>query len=62
VPFHGLGAQEELRADLGFVFPSATTSAIWSFTDVTVPLLEGTALVPSVQPGDVLFFNGSLVH
>jgi len=34
-----------------------------SFTDVTVPLPEGTELVPCVmEPGDVLFFNGSLVH
>ena len=34
-----------------------------SFTDVTVPLPEGTDLVPAVMdPGDVLFFNGSLVH
>ena len=34
-----------------------------SFTDVTVPLPEDTALVPvHMEPGDVLFFNGSLVH
>ena len=34
-----------------------------SFTDVTVPLPEGAGLVPVVmEPGDVLFFNGSLVH
>jgi phytanoyl-CoA hydroxylase len=34
-----------------------------SFTDVTVPLPEGTELEPCVmEPGDVLFFNGSLVH
>jgi phytanoyl-CoA hydroxylase len=34
-----------------------------SFTDVTVPLPEGAELVPvPMEPGDVLFFNGSLVH
>ena len=34
-----------------------------SFTDVTVPIPEGSTVVPVVmQPGDVLFFNGSLVH
>jgi phytanoyl-CoA hydroxylase len=34
-----------------------------SFTDVTVPLPDGAALVPvPMEPGDVLFFNGSLVH
>jgi phytanoyl-CoA hydroxylase len=34
-----------------------------SFTDVTVPLPDGAELVPVVmEPGDVLFFNGSLVH
>jgi phytanoyl-CoA hydroxylase len=34
-----------------------------SFTDVTVPLPEDAELVPIVmEPGDVLFFNGSLVH
>jgi ectoine hydroxylase-related dioxygenase (phytanoyl-CoA dioxygenase family) len=34
-----------------------------SFTDVTVPLPEGAELVPVVmESGDVLFFNGSLVH
>ena len=34
-----------------------------SFTDVTVPLPPGTEVraVP-MQPGDVLFFNGSLIH
>ena len=40
--------------------PADTTQ---SFTDVTVPLPEGTELVPMIMgPGDVLFFNGSLVH
>ena len=40
--------------------PADTTQ---SFTDVTVPLPEGEELVPMImQPGDVLFFNGSLVH
>lgn len=34
-----------------------------SFTDVTVELPEGEAPVPvPMQPGDVLFFNGQLVH
>jgi phytanoyl-CoA hydroxylase len=34
-----------------------------SFTDVTVPLPEGIKPVPvEMQAGDVLFFNGSLVH
>lgn len=34
-----------------------------SFTDVTVPIPDGYAPVPVLmQPGDVLFFNGSLVH
>jgi phytanoyl-CoA hydroxylase len=34
-----------------------------SFTDVTVPLPDGAELVPMImEPGDVLFFNGSLVH
>jgi len=34
-----------------------------SFTDVTVPLPDDVELVPvRMEPGDVLFFNGSLVH
>lgn len=34
-----------------------------SFTDVTVPLPEGMAPVPVVMAaGDVLFFNGQLIH
>jgi ectoine hydroxylase-related dioxygenase (phytanoyl-CoA dioxygenase family) len=34
-----------------------------SFTDVTVPLPEADAAVPVVmEPGDVLFFHGALVH
>jgi ectoine hydroxylase-related dioxygenase (phytanoyl-CoA dioxygenase family) len=34
-----------------------------SFTDVTVPIPEGTAVEPVLmQPGDVLFFNGQIVH
>jgi hypothetical protein len=34
-----------------------------SFTDVTVPLPDQAELVPAVmEPGDVVFFNGSLVH
>jgi phytanoyl-CoA hydroxylase len=34
-----------------------------SFTDVTVPVPEGYPIVPVImEPGDVLFFNGSIVH
>jgi hypothetical protein len=34
-----------------------------SFTDITVPLPDDAELVPvRMDPGDVLFFNGSLVH
>jgi phytanoyl-CoA hydroxylase len=34
-----------------------------SFTDITVPLPDEAQLVPvPMEPGDVLFFNGSLVH
>ena len=34
-----------------------------SFTDVTVPIPEGKSAVPVLMdPGDVLFFNGSIVH
>lgn len=34
-----------------------------SFTDVTVPIPEGTEVTPAhMQPGDVLFFNGQVVH
>ena len=34
-----------------------------SFTDVTVPLPPGTEVRPAImKAGDVLFFNGSLVH
>jgi hypothetical protein len=40
--------------------PADTTQ---SFTDVTVPLPEGVKPVPVImQAGDVLFFNGQLVH
>lgn len=40
--------------------PADTTQ---SFTDVAVPLPEGTPVVPVImQPGDTLFFNGALVH
>ena len=39
----------------------ADTSA--SFTDVTVPLPEGTPIEPiRMKAGDTLFFNGSIVH
>lgn len=34
-----------------------------SFTDVAVPLAEGMTPVPMImEPGDVLFFNGTLIH
>ena len=34
-----------------------------SFTDITVPLPEPDAAVPvEMEPGDVLFFHGALVH
>ncbi len=34
-----------------------------SFTDVTVPIPEGLSAVPVVmEAGDVLFFNGSVIH
>jgi ectoine hydroxylase-related dioxygenase (phytanoyl-CoA dioxygenase family) len=34
-----------------------------SFTDVTVPLAPGMKPTPVIMaPGDVLFFNGSLIH
>ncbi|MBC8075899.1 MAG: phytanoyl-CoA dioxygenase family protein, partial [Chloroflexales bacterium] len=34
-----------------------------SFTDVIVPLPPGVSSVPVImEPGDVLFFNGQLVH
>lgn len=34
-----------------------------SFTDVTVPIPAGTSVLPIImEPGDVLFFNGSVVH
>jgi ectoine hydroxylase-related dioxygenase (phytanoyl-CoA dioxygenase family) len=34
-----------------------------SFTDVTIPVPEGYATTPVImEPGDVLFFNGSLAH
>lgn len=40
-----------------------TADVSQSFTDVTVPLPEGTESVPvEMEAGDVLFFNGQLVH
>lgn len=34
-----------------------------SFTDVTVPIPDGTPVAPVfMEPGDVLFFNGQIVH
>lgn len=40
--------------------PADTTQ---SFTDITVPVPKDLPIVPVVmEPGDVLFFNGSLIH
>lgn len=40
--------------------PADTTQ---SFTDITVPVPKDMPIVPVVmEPGDVLFFNGSLIH
>ncbi len=40
--------------------PADTTQ---SFTDVVVPIPTGTPIQPVImQPGDVLFFNGQIVH
>jgi hypothetical protein len=40
--------------------PADTTQ---SFTDITVPVPKDMPIVPAImEPGDVLFFNGSLVH
>ncbi|PJF31473.1 MAG: phytanoyl-CoA dioxygenase [Candidatus Thermofonsia Clade 1 bacterium] len=46
--------------DLLCTIPADTAQ---SFTDVTVPLPEGCEVHPvAMQPGDVLFFNGAMVH
>jgi phytanoyl-CoA hydroxylase len=46
--------------DVLCTIPADTTQ---SFTDVTVPLPEGVKPTPVImKAGDVLFFNGSLVH
>lgn len=40
-----------------------TADVKMSFTDVTVPLAEGMTTVPAImKAGDVLFFNGSVIH
>jgi hypothetical protein len=42
---------------------TTTADTTQSFTDVTVPLPEGTTIRPVImQPGDVFFFNGQLIH
>jgi phytanoyl-CoA hydroxylase len=42
---------------------TAKADTTLSFTDVTVPIPEGALVLPMVmQPGDVLFFNGQVVH
>ena len=48
--------------DLPLLCPSRADTAV-SFTDVTVPLPDDLHPVPvTMKAGDVLFFNGSLVH
>ena len=38
-------------------------NTVESFTDTTVPIPPGKKIVPvPMQPGDVFFFNGSLIH
>ncbi len=45
------------------VLCTVTADTKQSFTDVTVPLGEGMAPTPVImQAGDVLFFNGQLIH
>jgi ectoine hydroxylase-related dioxygenase (phytanoyl-CoA dioxygenase family) len=45
------------------VLCTTTADTTQSFTDVTVPIPEGTAIVPVLmEPGDVMFFHGSLIH
>jgi phytanoyl-CoA hydroxylase len=45
------------------VLCTISTDTSQSFTDITVPLPDDAELVPVLmEPGDVLFFNGSLVH
>ena len=45
------------------VLCTAQADTTQSFTDVTVPIPAGTPVMPVImEPGDVLFFNGSLVH
>jgi len=46
--------------DVLCAIPADTTE---SFTDITVPLPEGVKPTPALmKAGDVLFFNGQLVH
>jgi phytanoyl-CoA hydroxylase len=46
--------------DVQCTVPADTTQ---SFTDITVPLPEGVTPVPVImKAGDVMFFNGQLVH
>lgn len=48
--------------DWPILCPETADTSI-SFTDVTVPLPEGATPVPiEMAAGDVLFFNGSIVH
>lgn len=45
------------------VLCTAKADTTQSFTDVTVPLPAGLQAVPVImEPGDVLFFNGQLIH
>ncbi len=41
---------------------TAKADTATSFTDVTVPLRSHTTVPVVLEPGDVLFFHGSLVH
>ena len=46
----------------GLLCPTKADTTV-SFTDVTVPIPDGTPIHPiRMRAGDVLFFNGSLVH
>jgi hypothetical protein len=48
--------------DLPVLCPVQADSTV-SFTDIEAPLPEGTEpITPRMEPGDVLFFNGSLIH
>jgi phytanoyl-CoA hydroxylase len=58
------GCLEVLPGSQGWpVLCTSPADTSQSFTDVAVPLPDDAELVPMImEPGDVLFFNGSLVH